>query len=71
MNQEGIVFNALLTRTGIALRSRLVCDEKGAAAIEHGLIVGLIAVVIISAIGAGGGTLFGWFNDIDGGQSAP
>jgi Flp pilus assembly pilin Flp len=71
MNLGGTVFNALLTRTGVAMRSWLVSDERGAAAIEHGLIVGLIAVVIISAIGSGGGTLFGWFNDIDGGQSAP
>ena len=55
------MFNALLTRTGVALQSRLVSDERGATAVEYGLIVGLIAVVIIGAVGTLGGTLLGWF----------
>ena len=60
------MFNALLTRFGVAMQARLVTDEKGATAVEYGLIVGLIAVVIIGAVGTLGGTLLGWFNDING-----
>jgi pilus assembly protein Flp/PilA len=65
------MFNALLTRIGVTLHSKLVSDEKGATAVEYGLIVGLIAVVIIGAVGTLGGTLLGWFNDINTGLSAP
>ncbi len=65
------MFNALLTRIGVTLQSKLVSDEKGATAVEYGLIVGLIAVVIIGAVGTLGGTLLGWFNDINDGLSTP
>ncbi len=65
------MFNALLTRIGVTLQSKLVSDEKGATAVEYGLIVGLIAVVIIGAVGTLGGTLLGWFNDINTGLSTP
>jgi pilus assembly protein Flp/PilA len=65
------MFNALLTRIGVTLQSRLVDDEKGATAVEYGLIVGLIAVVIIGAVGALGGTILGWFNDINGQLTTP
>ena len=61
------MFNALLTRIGVTLQSKLVSDERGATAVEYGLIVGLIAVVIIGAVGSLGGTLLGWFNDINDG----
>lgn len=61
-----IMFNALLTRTAVHLQSKLVRDEQGATAVEYGLIVGLIAVVIVGAVGTLGGTLLGWFNDING-----
>ncbi|HEX6858898.1 MAG TPA: Flp family type IVb pilin [Caulobacteraceae bacterium] len=37
--------------------SRFLKDESGATAIEYGLIVALIAVVIIAAVTAIGGTL--------------
>ncbi|MFI4933198.1 MAG: Flp family type IVb pilin [Caulobacterales bacterium] len=37
--------------------SRLMKDESGATAIEYGLIVALIAVVIISAVTTLGGNL--------------
>ena len=63
-----IMFNALLTRFGVALQSRLVTvknDEKGATAVEYGLIVGLIAVVIIGAVVTLGGLLNGFFEDIN------
>jgi pilus assembly protein Flp/PilA len=65
------MFNALLTRIGVTLQSKLVSDERGATAVEYGLIVGLIAVVIIGAVGTLGGTLLGWFNDINDGLSTP
>jgi pilus assembly protein Flp/PilA len=63
------MFNAAMTRIGVAMQSTLnsvTDDEKGATAVEYGLIVGLIAVVIIGAVGTLGGTLLGWFNDING-----
>jgi pilus assembly protein Flp/PilA len=68
------MFNALLTRIGVTAQSKLVAiktDERGATAVEYGLIVGLIAVVIIGAVGTLGGTLLGWFNDINDGLSTP
>jgi len=34
---------------------RFWSDERGATAIEYGLICGMIAVVVISIVGAGGG----------------
>ena len=40
-------------------------DESGATAIEYGLIVALIAVVIIGAVTAIGGTLNTTFTTID------
>lgn len=39
-------------------------DEKGATAIEYGLIAALIAVVIITAVGLVGTNLTGTFNTI-------
>ena len=45
--------------------ARFLKDESGATAIEYGLIVALIAVVIIGAVTAIGGTLNETFNTID------
>ena len=45
--------------------ARFLKDESGATAIEYGLIVALIAVVIIAAVTAIGGTLNETFNTID------
>jgi pilus assembly protein Flp/PilA len=45
--------------------SRFMNDESGATAIEYGLIVALIAVVIISAVTALGGKLNGAFDTIE------
>ena len=39
-------------------------SEKGATAVEYGLMVALIAVVIIGAVTALGGSLDGIFQDI-------
>ena len=45
---------------------RLKKDEKGATAVEYGLIVGLIAVAIIAAITLLGGQLDTLFDNITG-----
>ena len=46
------------------LMHKLVRDESGAAAIEYGLIAGLIAVVIIAGATTLGGTLNSMFTTI-------
>jgi len=45
---------------------RLQREEKGATAVEYGLMVGLIAVVIIVGVSLLGTTLRDLFNDIAG-----
>jgi pilus assembly protein Flp/PilA len=47
-----------------AVLARLSREEKGATAVEYGLIVGLIAVVIIVAVTALGGRLGTLFTNI-------
>ena len=44
--------------------NRVKKETKGATAVEYGLMVGLIAVVIIGAVTLLGGELKGMFNDI-------
>lgn len=39
-------------------------DEKGASAVEYGLIVGLIAVAVVAVLGTLGGGLNGLFQAI-------
>ena len=56
---------ATLQTLGFAAKDRLR-DEKGATAVEYGLMVALIAVVIIVAVTALGGNLSTMFNDIAG-----
>ncbi len=61
----------LALRLGInALQSRLSRDEEGASAVEYGLLVGLIAVVIIGAVMAVGGSLSDMFNAVSGALDA-
>ncbi|WDI33192.1 Flp family type IVb pilin [Hyphococcus flavus] len=48
-----------------ALIKRFKADEDGATAIEYGLIAALIAVAIIAAVRAVGGTLSTTFGDIN------
>jgi pilus assembly protein Flp/PilA len=43
----------------------LIRDEKGATAIEYGLIAALVAVVIITAVELMGGTLSGTFTTVN------
>ena len=45
--------------------TRFMKDESGATAIEYGLIVALIAVVIITAVTAVGTSLSSKFNSIN------
>lgn len=52
---------SLYTNLMIRLRS----DEKGATAVEYGIMVGLIAVVIIVAVSTLGGTLDGFFDTVN------
>ena len=46
-------------------QDRLGREEKGATAVEYGLMVGLIAVAIIVAVTALGGELTGLFEKVD------
>jgi pilus assembly protein Flp/PilA len=59
------VINSALTRIAAAVQSRLVRDERGATAVEYGLIVGLIAVAIIAAVILLGQNLNGMFESIN------
>ncbi|WP_307094361.1 Flp family type IVb pilin [Arthrobacter sp. V1I9] len=45
---------------------RLRNDEKGATAVEYGIMVALIAVAIIIAVSTLGGTLSGLFENVEG-----
>lgn len=60
------MFTTAIQRIRSVIQSRLVREEKGATAVEYGLIVGLIAIVIIVGVGLLGTTLNGMFSDIAG-----
>jgi len=47
------------------VKDRLRREDSGATAVEYGLLVGLIAVVIIVAVAALGTKLTGLFNNVD------
>ncbi len=57
------LYTALTTLIAVT-KDRLEHEEKGATAVEYGLMVGLIAVVIIVAVRALGVNLQVLFNDI-------
>ena len=44
--------------------SRFLADESGATAIEYGLIAALVAVVLVTALGAMGNKLSGTFTKV-------
>jgi pilus assembly protein Flp/PilA len=44
--------------------TRFLKDESGATAIEYGLIAALVAVVLVTALGAMGNKLVGTFNKV-------
>ena len=58
------MFNAI-TKMFVDARTRLTREETGATAVEYGLIVGLIAVVIVAAVALLGTNLQGFFDDIN------
>ncbi|MDP9429874.1 MAG: Flp family type IVb pilin [Actinomycetota bacterium] len=60
------MLNPLVTLVTLATlaKDRLEREEKGATAVEYGLMVGLIAVVIIAAVIALGQELNGLFQAI-------
>ena len=57
------VYSTLVTLVSFA-KDRLDREEKGATAVEYGLMVGLIAVVIIAAVTLLGTELRGLFESI-------
>ena len=57
---------ATLVSLVVFAQDRLKKDEKGATAVEYGLMVGLIAVVIIAAVTLLGGRLRDLFTAIAG-----
>ena len=46
------------------VKNRLTGEEKGATAVEYGIMVALIAVVIITVVGLLGGQLTKLFTDV-------
>ncbi|ROR73241.1 Flp family type IVb pilin [Bogoriella caseilytica] len=63
MSRAAAYFATLLTLVGDRLGDRR--DERGATAVEYGLMVGLIAVVIIVAVIALGENLLDMFTDVN------
>jgi pilus assembly protein Flp/PilA len=55
---------ASLHTLGFTLQSRLRNDERGATAVEYGLMVALIAVVLIAGVGAFGTSLNTFFSGL-------
>jgi pilus assembly protein Flp/PilA len=47
------------------LVSRFVKNDEGAALVEYGMLVGLIAVVSVLAVGTLGQTVLSYFTDIN------
>jgi pilus assembly protein Flp/PilA len=56
---------ATLHVAGLKLKERALSGEQGATAVEYGIMVALIAVVIIGAVSALGNNLSGLFNGIN------
>lgn len=56
----------LITLLRELVRRRISCDltDEGATAVEYALLVGLIAVIIISSVTLLGGNIDAMFNDI-------
>jgi pilus assembly protein Flp/PilA len=64
--QPSIIQNigVLTVLVGVIMINRLILDESGATAIEYGLIAGLVAVAIIAALTALGGSLTDLFTSV-------
>jgi len=59
-----LAFFVTLQTLGISAQQRLARKDDGATAVEYGLMVGLIAVVIIVAVTLLGTKLTGLFNGV-------
>ncbi|WP_205915302.1 Flp family type IVb pilin [Prescottella equi] len=59
------LFFANLYLMGLDVKDRLARDDRGATAVEYGLMVGLIAVVIIAAVILLGNNLDGLFDKVN------
>lgn len=59
------LFFANLCLMGLDVKDRLTRDDRGATAVEYGLMVGLIAVVIIAAVILLGNNLDGLFDSVN------
>jgi pilus assembly protein Flp/PilA len=55
---------ASLQTLGFNLKNRLSREETGATAVEYGIMVGLIAIVIIAAVTLIGGNLDSLFDKV-------
>lgn len=58
------MLSAFLADAKSIVRSRMNRDETGATAVEYGIMVALIAVVIIAAVTLLGGNLNGMFQNV-------
>ncbi|MFP5313766.1 MAG: Flp family type IVb pilin [Actinomycetes bacterium] len=58
------MLSAFLADAKSTIKSRMGRDETGATAVEYGIMVALIAVVIIAAVTLLGGNLLNTFNQI-------
>lgn len=59
------LFFANLYLMGLDAKDRLTREDRGATAVEYGLMVGLIAVVIIAAVILLGNNLDGLFDQVN------
>lgn len=59
------IFGLDLKDRGLKLRDRARQEDRGATAVEYGLLVGRIAVVIIAAVVTLGGKLSGIFGTVN------
>lgn len=63
--------SAYLSALVHVITGKLTKSERGATAVEYGIMVALIAVVIIAAVTTLGGNLSGLFNYVGGEVAAP
>lgn len=55
-----------LTAVAAEIRNRFLSDEEGAAMVEYGLLVALIAVVVMAALTPLGSAIAGMFQSVTG-----
>lgn len=55
---------SIITKKFVDARNRLATEETGATAVEYGLIVGLIAVAIVSVLLVLGPQIAGMFQNV-------